>query len=157
MTWSPLLSARCSPVSTRSSIWDASLASTTGCGSRDGPRPLHHQRLLNREITVTERLDMHLLWGNGRIFIKPLPRFLLEPRFWEHLGCKHPPNTLADDLCAYAPSRQRALGLLFSYAALIVHESDFHIARENHLLPQEVQWQAWRTAIREVLDTKHSA
>ncbi|KAH7025298.1 uncharacterized protein B0I36DRAFT_417557 [Microdochium trichocladiopsis] len=36
-----------------------------------------------------------------------------------------------------------------------VHESDFHIAKEKCLLPQEVQWQSWRTVVKEVLGTKH--
>ncbi|KAJ0122773.1 hypothetical protein J7T55_003289 [Diaporthe amygdali] len=74
------------------------------------PRPLHQQRLLNREIVITEKLDLHL------------------------------------DL------RERALSLLFSYAALIVYESDFHIAKETHLIPEEVLWTTWRTAVRELLD-----
>ncbi|KAK4074615.1 hypothetical protein Purlil1_12944 [Purpureocillium lilacinum] len=121
------------------------------------PRPLHQQLLLNREIMITERLDLHLVWGAGRIFIKPLPRFLLEPRFWEeHLCCSQPPGPIADEQwCACRGRRERALGLLFSYAALVAHESDFHIAKANYLLPQEVQWQAWRTVVKEVLSTKH--
>ncbi|KAH7010640.1 uncharacterized protein B0I36DRAFT_401378 [Microdochium trichocladiopsis] len=121
------------------------------------PRPLHQQRLLNREILITERLDQHLVWGTGRMFFKPLPRFLLEPRFWEeHLRCPQPPSRIAgEQRCACGGRRERALGLLFSYAGLIAHESDFHIAKENHLLPQEVQWQSWRTVVKEVLGTQH--
>ena len=37
------------------------------------PRPLHYQIILQREITVCEKMDMHLTWGNGRIFLKPIP------------------------------------------------------------------------------------
>jgi hypothetical protein len=52
------------------------------------PRPLHYQLLVGREIFVTEQMDMHLVWTTGRIFLKPIPRFLLEPRFWiEYLSC----------------------------------------------------------------------
>ncbi|KAM0278414.1 hypothetical protein ACHAQH_005169 [Verticillium albo-atrum] len=121
------------------------------------PRPLHQQRLLNRDLMITERLDQHLVWGNGRMLVKPLPRFLLEPRFWsEHLGCGPPPGPLAvGPPCAYRGRRERALGFLFSYAALVAYECDFHIARENHLLPQEMQWQAWRAVVKEVLDMEH--
>ncbi|KAI6777607.1 uncharacterized protein J7T54_002871 [Emericellopsis cladophorae] len=121
------------------------------------PRPLHQQRLLNREIVITERLDQHLVWGDGRILVKPLPRFLLEPRFWvEHLGCGPHPGPFADDRsCACRARRERALGFIFSYAALVAYESDFHIAGENHLLPQEVQWQAWRAVVKEVLSKEH--
>jgi hypothetical protein len=35
-------------------------------------------------------MDLHLLWANdGRIFIKPMPRFLLDPGFWiQYLTCR---------------------------------------------------------------------
>ncbi|KGQ02693.1 hypothetical protein BBAD15_g12091 [Beauveria bassiana D1-5] len=45
------------------------------------PRVLHHQLLLGREV-VTEQMDMHLVWTAGRMFLKPIPRFLLEPGCW---------------------------------------------------------------------------
>ncbi|KAM3466354.1 hypothetical protein MY5147_009080 [Beauveria neobassiana] len=52
------------------------------------PRALHHQLLLGREIFITERLDMHLVWTTGRMFLKPIPRFLLDPAFWaRYLTC----------------------------------------------------------------------
>ncbi|KDN59863.1 hypothetical protein CSUB01_11032 [Colletotrichum sublineola] len=108
------------------------------------PRSLHHQRLLNRAIVVTEQLDLHLVWASDRIFLKPLPRFLLEQRFWGKYLCPHE-APLADTVHA------RALGFLFSYAALIMHESDFRIAKEAHLIPAEVQWAAWRVAVEQLL------
>jgi hypothetical protein len=44
--------------------------------------------LLSREIFVTEQIDIHLVWTTGRIFLKSIPRFLLEPRFWtDYLSC----------------------------------------------------------------------
>ncbi|KAH7119436.1 hypothetical protein B0J13DRAFT_629578 [Dactylonectria estremocensis] len=52
------------------------------------PRPLHHQLLLSRDVFVTEQMNMHLVWTTTRIFVKPIPRFLLEPCFWtEYLCC----------------------------------------------------------------------
>ncbi|KAM3541340.1 hypothetical protein ARSEF1564_005771 [Beauveria bassiana] len=33
------------------------------------PRALHHQLSLGREIFVTERMDMHLVWTAGRMFL----------------------------------------------------------------------------------------
>ncbi|KAI9167990.1 hypothetical protein HJFPF1_04134 [Paramyrothecium foliicola] len=128
------------------------------------PRPLHYQRgRLQRELVITERLDTHLVWGDGGIFVKPLPRYLLEPRFWEqHLQC--PPSLpcatrlspLSMDEITYrcGKRRERALGFLFSYTGLVVHESDFLIAKENNLLPQKLEWQAWRRVARDVLRTK---
>ncbi|KXJ84914.1 hypothetical protein Micbo1qcDRAFT_225618 [Microdochium bolleyi] len=108
------------------------------------PRPLHHQLLLSREILVTERMDMHLVWTTGRLFLKPIPRFLLEPCFWH----QHLSQQGAQGL------RQCALGFLFSYTALIRHESDFLIAKEKHLVPTESDWQGWKTLVKEA-GTEH--
>ncbi|KAM3555660.1 hypothetical protein ARSEF4850_005901 [Beauveria asiatica] len=46
------------------------------------PRALHHQRLLGREIFNTEQMNIHIVWTTGKIFLKPIPRFLLDPAFW---------------------------------------------------------------------------
>lgn len=118
------------------------------------PRPLHQQQhLLNRQIVITEKLDLHLVWTTDRIFIKPLPRFILDPRFWAvFLEC-HTVPILHQDTCSCGGRRERALGFLFSYTALIAYESDFHIAKEAHLIPLEVQWPAWRRAVQELLGT----
>lgn len=50
--------------------------------------------------------------------------------------------------------RKRAFGFLFSYAALISHESDFRIAKQNHLLPPDISWPAWSVCV-EQLDPEH--
>ncbi|KAF4331871.1 subtilisin-like serine protease [Fusarium beomiforme] len=127
------------------------------------PRPLHHQLLLSREIFITEQMDMHLIWTTGRIFVKPMPRFLLEPRFWtEYLCCRQEYD------CSNGESHSRggvqececrrlwkcALGFLFSYAALIRHESDFFTAKDKHLLPEEVEWPGWISFVKQ-LNTEH--
>jgi hypothetical protein len=121
------------------------------------PRPLHYQRLLDREIVVAERMDLHLIWTSGRIYMKPIPRFLLEPCFWsEYLACGHGPGCwqATESPCPSSTLWRCALGFLFSYAALICHESDFALALEKRLLPQGIQWADWRDFVRE-LDTKH--
>jgi hypothetical protein len=43
---------------------------------------------------------------------------------------------------------------LFSYAALISHESDFFIAAAKHLIPAGVTWPNWRILV-EQLNTEH--
>ena len=136
------------------------------------PRPLHHQLLLSRGIFLTERVDMHLVWTTGRIFLKPIPRYLLEPRFWTlHLASSELCSCFREDTDltnnqkvtaditiarsvkkCHAGLRACALGFLFSYAALIAHESDFHIAKEKRLLPEEVTWNNWITMVKQ-LDT----
>jgi hypothetical protein len=128
------------------------------------PRPLHYQLLLSREIFVTERMDMHLVWTTGRIFLKPVSRFLLEPCFWSGCLC-----CTQDCFCSKDEEEAElrrankehghlrlwkcALGFLFSYAALISHESDFLIAKDMHLIPSEVKWSGWRTFVGQVLST----
>jgi hypothetical protein len=135
------------------------------------PRPLHRQLMLNREIKITESMDMHLVWGEGDIFIKPLPRFLLDPTFWksqlacrEECDCKTASVTTqaaqqngSSTECAQKKQRRTALGFLLTYTALIPHESDFAIAIEKHLLPRSCgddklpHWQDWRNLVKEVL------
>ncbi|WAO97264.1 Hypothetical protein NCS54_01498100 [Fusarium falciforme] len=91
------------------------------------PRPLHHQLLLGREILVTEQMDMHLVWTTGRIFVKPIPRFLLEPCLWtKYLCCEqgcecskgeaHSEGSTQE--CECRKLWKCALGFLFSYVAL---------------------------------------
>ncbi|PGH33835.1 hypothetical protein GX50_03314 [[Emmonsia] crescens] len=132
------------------------------------PRALHYQLLLNREIFITEHMDMHLVWTEGRVFLKPIPRFLLEPHFWtEYLSCREGCKCLHHEggvgipgnaqECPHRKLRKSALGFLYSYAALISHESDFYIAKDKRLLPAEEEgltWQGWRTFV-EQLDTAH--
>ncbi|KAJ3494230.1 hypothetical protein NLG97_g4214 [Lecanicillium saksenae] len=128
------------------------------------PRALHHQLLLGREIYVTEQMDMHLVWTPGRMFLKPIPRFLLEPAFWirylacEECGCAADTNSATHVVtrkeCSRQGLRRRALGFLYSYAALLSHESDFLIAQGKHLLPTEITWSGWRILV-EQLDTEH--
>lgn len=126
------------------------------------PRPLHYQLILSREIMITEQMDMHLVWTTGRIFLKPMPRFLLEPLFWnQYLSCE--PNCRCSAIvkareaprCALRKAMKCALGFLFPYVALIRHESDFFIAKEKHLLPEEVEWSGWRIFV-EQLGTDHN-
>ena len=144
------------------------------------PRALHYQLLLSRDILLTEQMDMHLVWTTGRIFLKPIPRFLLEPKIWrstlsspEPCSCfkedNDPERITANNQGASANTisakshsksvnkcngglRLCALGFLFSYAALIAHESDFHIAKEKHLFPEQVTWSAWVALVKQ-LDT----
>ncbi|KAL8960923.1 MAG: hypothetical protein Q9193_002449 [Seirophora villosa] len=92
---------------------------------------LHHQKVLRREIVLTERVDLHLVWTNDRIFIKPIPSFLLEHAFFkEHISAN--PDLL--------PS---ARGFLHTYTKLIKHRTDFNLSQELGLLPPGVTWAGW--------------
>lgn len=121
------------------------------------PRPLHKQLILSREVVVTEQMDMHLVWSTGRIFFKPIPRFLIEPLPWDRFlscerSCRCPPVASAKErpLCPLQKAKRCALGFLFSYVALIRHESDILIAKEKYLLPEEVKWHSWRIFVEQL-------
>ncbi|ORY61453.1 uncharacterized protein BCR38DRAFT_467415 [Pseudomassariella vexata] len=94
------------------------------CGRPMPPRPLHRQVVLSRNITVSEEIELHLVWHKYRIFIKPLPPYPLDPDFWaSHL--------LASGTKSDGRSKQVA--------------DDFHIAKDNGLLPEAVSWEGWKT------------
>lgn len=103
--------------------------------------PLHRQKVKGREIIVAEEPKLHLIWFYDRIYLKPLPEYLLSQRFWCYIlaANDHPKSTKA-------LIRSSALGFIRSYAHLIKYESDFRIARSNSisLLPAVVSWGQWR-------------
>ena len=126
------------------------------------PRALHYQKSRGREIVITQQMDMHLVWAADRLFIKPIPRFLLEPDVWKaFLSCSSScayvsvsPGTkvLQESCCVRCRVRWRAFGFLYSYAGLIPYESDFYMAQEALLLPKELSWDSWRTLMQQMLE-----
>ncbi|KAI1469769.1 uncharacterized protein F4812DRAFT_302662 [Daldinia caldariorum] len=110
------------------------------CGRPMPPRPLHHQILLSREIAISENPELHLVWSKNRMFLKPIPLYLLVPDFW------------ATHIIHDEELTKCARGYLYSYAALIMYQSDFRIAQEKGLLPLSITWDGWRNLAKEVLD-----
>jgi len=121
--------------------------------------PLHFHVAMGREIVIADWMDLHLLWANkGRLFVKPIPRFLLDSAFCccnlqcpDGCACYNPPA----DTCP-GIARKVALGFLYTYACLISSESDFHIANEARLLPRNdddtlIKWADWKILARELL------
>ncbi len=108
-------------------------------GVPGAPRSLYYQKLLRREIVIAEQLDLHLVWAKSRIFIKPLPDFLLNYEFWEnHISCE--------------PQLHRAAcGLLYSYCGLIRFGHDLQLAQENHLINENLDYRAWTEFTRTIL------
>lgn len=114
------------------------------CGRPMPPRPLHHQLVINRGIVVTEDPELHLLWTSNIIYVKPLPRWILDPSFWaEFLLCDETPRRRELAECAR--------GFLFSYCALVAYETDFRIAQANSLIPSAVTWEAWQDLSAEII------
>ena len=124
------------------------------------PRPLHRQLMMGRDVVLCEQLDMHLVWVEGQILLKPLPRFLLSRDFWvDNLLCLHDCECVRKTTqlttarrCARSKVFGAALGLVYSYLGLICYESDFSIAKEKGLLPEILTWQAWRDYSESVYD-----
>lgn len=120
------------------------------CGRPMPPRPLHHQRLLSREVVITESAELHMVWWRNRIYLKPLPPYLLDPEFWRAYIIDA--AGLHDAKNKYQGLDASARGFLFSYSALIAYESDFRIAKECGLLPEAVTWAKWKLFTAQILD-----
>ncbi|KAJ3477466.1 hypothetical protein NLG97_g8829 [Lecanicillium saksenae] len=112
------------------------------CGRPMPPRPLHHQLALRREIIITEDPGLHLVWSPGRIFLKPVPEWLLCAAFF----AEHVTGELAP----------RARGFLFTYCALVANKSDFRIAIDKGLLPPDMEWSDWKARAGDIA-TNHDA
>ncbi|OIW25764.1 hypothetical protein CONLIGDRAFT_582661 [Coniochaeta ligniaria NRRL 30616] len=103
------------------------------------PRSLYYQKFLRRDIVLTEELDLHLVWAKSRIFVKPLPDFLLNYDFWEaNISCE--------------PHLHRAAcGLLYSYCGLIRFDHDLQVAQECRLVNANLDYRAWTEFARTIL------
>lgn len=145
-------------------------------GSKRLPSQLHLQLAMGREIIIADRMDLHLIWddNSNNIFLKPLPRYLLEPSFWRRnlrcsggCACGESEDAIGDGgvgrsvdkealatVCRKRP-RQVALGFIYSYACLISSECDFILANERSLLPcaddTTIKWSLWKKLVREVI------
>lgn len=108
------------------------------CGRRHNIHPLHWQKMMSRTILITEQPSLHLVWYQSTIYIKPLPRILLDWSFWDRWIC-----TVERGDNEINVLWKEANGFIFTYTRLIVHESDFRIAQELGLLPPEVTWSQW--------------
>jgi len=105
--------------------------------------PLHHQYVKGRTITVTEDPSLHLVWFDNRIFIKPLPAFLLSYVFWTShlLGLTQETTRLSEAQQEEQDGVIRAAsGFLRTYACLIRYPSDFRIAVDHGLVPSTITY-----------------
>jgi len=107
---------------------------------------------MSRTILVTEDPSLHLVWYQSTILIKPLPRCLLVHSFWKDWICPaaSEKNSLSTE--SKGVIWREANGLMWTYASLIKHESDFRIAREIGLLPDQMTWSRWCLLRLDVLD-----
>lgn len=104
-------------------------------------RPLHQQIAVRRNVILTEAADLHLLWRDDRLYIKPLPEFLLSYAVW------------TEHLVHDAALHEQAAGFLLSYLWLICHPSDLQMAHRYGIVPESVNWQKWTTIARSVSES----
>ena len=97
--------------------------------------PLTHQIVRGREIIITEKPELHLVWIYDRVYIKPIPKCLLSNAFWTFYLSSSGIDP-SPDASARKEVSKAALGFLRSYAYLIRHKSDFTLAREEQLIPK---------------------
>ena len=95
-----------------------------------------------RSSVLTPRADMHMVFHGKKLYIKPLPEFLLCHTIW------------TDYLCQDAELYGSAFGLLYSYIALICTKYDFRIAKSNEVIPEEVTWHQWSLLSAELERTR---
>lgn len=115
---------------------------------------LHHQLVLGRNIIITENPKLHLVWIDNRVYIKPIPAYLLSHAFWTYNFSSQtsPFSKEVNDRLS-----RTAAGFLRTYIHLIQHESDFRLAKEHCLIPSPTSWTAWNAFISpfcDILDTE---
>ena len=98
---------------------------------------LHDQIVRGRNIVITEKPGLHCVWNEDRVFIKPMPRWLMSHAWWKFVkrsseGLRPPGN------CEWEAIYRAALGFTRSYYYLIIHESDFDLAQHHKLIPRDI-------------------
>ncbi|KAL8931385.1 MAG: hypothetical protein Q9216_007218 [Gyalolechia sp. 2 TL-2023] len=144
------------------------------------PRPLYHQKAIGRQIVVHEQMDLHLVWDEQRIFLKPIPPYLFEQSFWRDIlscdghelasgsrqACTRPEDSTHfkemthfpdGDNCDRCELRKLATGFTLTYTSLIAYESDLSIAKKCNLVPEEMTWPQWRSLVKSLLSTTLSS
>ena len=97
-------------------------------GSYGNISTLHHQRVILRDIIPSELPQLHLVWFDRKIYIKPLPDCLIKDsrylsQTFDHSGL--------------------VAGFLRSYCSLIQYPVDLATAKKSNLISKDVTWEQW--------------
>lgn len=103
-------------------------------------RPLHDHARIGRNIILTEQADLHLVWTGDKLFLKPLPDYLLCYGIWKSFIC--PATEVSED----------ARGLLLSYIWLLSSRTDWRLACEKGLVSPFITWEQWTIFVGKVID-----
>ncbi|KAL8880186.1 MAG: hypothetical protein Q9205_003759 [Flavoplaca limonia] len=125
---------------------------------------LHEQVLKGCNVIITEDPELHLTWADNRVFVKPVPPYMLSHAFWTtHLVSSSSSSSIHDLRCEPPTALvEAALGFMRTYYYLIRHESDLHIAKQSRLLPASLtditleQWHAFITGFGDIRDDQVS-
>lgn len=88
-------------------------------GRKGNISQLHHQKVIHRNIILTERVQLHLVWSDKTIRVKRLDDELLD---WEYFS---------KVVCSNEVVYRAASGFLLSYARLIEYPSDLELAKSQ--------------------------
>jgi hypothetical protein len=102
-------------------------------------RPLHRYKMYGYDILGTQQMDLHLLRFSNKLLVKPLPAYLLDHDFWTTYLCG---DTEAD-----RARWEAAAGWLLSYVWLLTSPLDFKLAREDALVPADLDWRSWKAFV----------
>ena len=115
---------------------------------------IHQHVIKERSLIVAEDSALHMVWYYKTVYLKPIPRYLLSYTFWERYllpseqqrsGKVNTDSTF--DVDAMTEPCRAALGFLRSYSYLIVHDSDFQLARQVNLIPKDTTSREFRLFI----------
>ena len=107
-------------------------------GSYGNISQLHHQRVILRDIIPSELPQLHLVWFDRIIYIKPLPDCLIKDSRYLSQNVDHS-GVVA--------------GFLRSYCSLIQRPLDLSTAQESNLISKDVTWEQW-APFRDIVLTK---
>ena len=108
-------------------------------GRKGNVSQLHHQKVIHRDIILTERAQLHLVWSDKTIYIKRLDDELLDWEYFSKVAC-------GNEVVYRAAS-----GFILSYASLIEYPSDLELAKTHGLVNKTIDWKAWQTFRASVL------
>lgn len=109
-------------------------------GRRGNISPLHHQRVIRRDIVLTEKARLHLVWFEKTIYVKRLGDELTNWQYFSDVVCH-------DEVVYHA-----ATGFLLSYAYLIEHPSDLDLAKASGLINENFDWRSWQSFRSDLLN-----
>ncbi|KAF7538747.1 hypothetical protein G7054_g2677 [Neopestalotiopsis clavispora] len=101
---------------------------------------LTEQLARGRKIVISHKPGLHLVWVKNRVFLKPLPEYLLSDAFWQYYLLEENEFIDEDQQMEIAKA---ARGFLRSYTYLIQRKSDFVLATQDktRLIPEGIEFE----------------